>query len=120
MSNPAHGASSNEGSGAPVYSCPMHPQVIEHGPSRCPKCGMELEPNTGIFPSIERLEPGPGVPRALALCGVVAVASVFLWQEHQAHFVGALPYILLLLCPLMYLFVRGHGDGGRSDSESHR
>jgi len=27
-----------------VYTCPMHPEVREKQPGRCPKCGMNLEP----------------------------------------------------------------------------
>ena len=26
------------------YTCPMHPEVLQWGPSTCPKCGMVLEP----------------------------------------------------------------------------
>src|SRR4030095_4360016 len=26
------------------YTCPMHPEVLQWGPSTCPKCGMGLEP----------------------------------------------------------------------------
>ena len=29
---------------APVYTCPMHPQVRQLGPGICPICGMALEP----------------------------------------------------------------------------
>ncbi len=28
---------------AAVYTCPMHPEVRQSTPGRCPKCGMELE-----------------------------------------------------------------------------
>jgi Heavy metal binding domain len=28
---------------APMYVCPMHPEVRQAGPGRCPKCGMALE-----------------------------------------------------------------------------
>jgi Cu+-exporting ATPase len=28
------------------YTCPMHPEVRQKGPGNCPKCGMELEPET--------------------------------------------------------------------------
>jgi P-type Cu+ transporter len=28
------------------YTCPMHPEVVQHGPGTCPKCGMALEPRT--------------------------------------------------------------------------
>jgi heavy metal-binding protein len=27
---------------APVYACPMHPEVTDTKPSKCPKCGMTL------------------------------------------------------------------------------
>ncbi len=26
------------------YTCPMHPEIVQHGPGSCPKCGMALEP----------------------------------------------------------------------------
>jgi Cu+-exporting ATPase len=29
---------------AAIYTCPMHPQVRQHGPGACPICGMALEP----------------------------------------------------------------------------
>lgn len=32
---------------AALYSCPMHPEVTDTKPSRCPKCGMTLTPNHG-------------------------------------------------------------------------
>jgi FtsP/CotA-like multicopper oxidase with cupredoxin domain len=28
--------------GAAVYACPMHPEVVQSEPGRCPKCGMKL------------------------------------------------------------------------------
>lgn len=45
------------------------------------------------------------------LIGFLAVAAYFLWTEHRAHLMGALPYLLLLACPLMHLFHHG-GHGG--------
>lgn len=41
--------------------------------------------------------------------GFLAVAGFFLLTEHRAHLLGALPFVLLALCPLMHLFHRGHG-----------
>ncbi len=26
------------------YACPMHPEVRQREPGRCPKCGMDLRP----------------------------------------------------------------------------
>jgi Cu+-exporting ATPase len=31
----------------PIYTCPMHPEVVQDKPGACPKCGMALEPKTG-------------------------------------------------------------------------
>src|SRR5690349_12445626 len=35
-----HGAASAT---APLYQCPMHPQIIRHEPGLCPICGMTLQ-----------------------------------------------------------------------------
>ena len=47
----------------------------------------------------------------LALLGFLAVGGFFVVTEHTAHALGALPYALLLLCPLLHLFHRGPGGG---------
>jgi len=39
------------------------------------------------------------------------IAAYFLLTEHFAHVVGALPFLLLLACPLMHVFMH-HGHGG--------
>jgi hypothetical protein len=50
--------------------------------------------------------------------GFVAVAAYFLIEEHRAHLIAVLPYVLLAACPLMHLFHhRGHGHRGGDDSE---
>ena len=47
----------------------------------------------------------------LTLMAFLAIAAFFLITEHTAHLFGVLPYVLLLLCPLLHLFMhRGHGD----------
>jgi hypothetical protein len=51
--------------------------------------------------------------------GFAAIALFFLWTEHRAHLLGALPYLLVLACPLMHLFHHGHGHhhgGGTTQS----
>lgn len=47
-----------------------------------------------------------------------AIALFYLLAEHRAHFLGALPYLLLLACPVMHLFMHhdGHHRHGESDS----
>ncbi len=49
----------------------------------------------------------------LALLGFLGIAAFFLFTEHRAHVLGALPYVLLLLCPFLHFF--GHGGHGRHE-----
>ncbi|TAH47649.1 MAG: DUF2933 domain-containing protein [Betaproteobacteria bacterium] len=45
--------------------------------------------------------------------GFAAIAAFFLLAEHRAHVLGFLPWLLLLACPLMHLFMHhGHGHDG--------
>lgn len=48
-----------------------------------------------------------GVVLILALAGL----SYYLLTQHLEHLAIALPYLILLACPLMHIF--GHGHGGR-------
>ena len=59
-------------------------------------------------------------PGGLVLIAFLAIAVFFLWQEHRAHLLGVLPYLLLLACPLLHVFMhRGHGGhGGHGDHGS--
>ena len=50
---------------------------------------------------------------AIGLLVMGAIAAYFLLSEHRAHFLGALPLLLLLSCPLLHVFMHhGHGDHG--------
>jgi hypothetical protein len=50
------------------------------------------------------------------LLGFFAIAAFFLLSEHRAHALGALPFLLLLACPLMHIFMhRGHDKEHRHD-----
>ena len=60
---------------------------------------------------------------AIGLLVMGAVAAYFLLSEHRAHFFGALPFLLLLACPLMHVFMHGgHGEhgGGHGDHDDGR
>ncbi len=46
-------------------------------------------------------------------CGFLLIGAFFLLTEHWAHVLGVLPYLLILACPLMHLFMhKGHGSHG--------
>jgi len=55
----------------------------------------------------------------LVLLTFLAIAAFFLITEHTAHVLGILPFLLVLLCPLLHLFLhRRHGGGHASHRES--
>lgn len=63
-------------------------------------------------------EPGPSFwssRGALVLLGFIAIAGFLLISEHRAHFLGALPFLFLLACPLMHIFMHG-GHGGHGSN----
>lgn len=51
----------------------------------------------------------------LVFVGFSTIAGYLLWSEHAAHIklaIPYLPYLLLLACPLLHLFMHGgHGHG---------
>lgn len=51
-------------------------------------------------------------PSGIVFLVFLGVAAVFLVMEHTGHVLGALPYLLLLACPLMHFLHRGHRGGG--------
>ncbi|MFY9315916.1 MAG: DUF2933 domain-containing protein [Burkholderiales bacterium] len=53
----------------------------------------------------------PGSRWNFVWIGFALVAAFFWMTEHAAHVFGALPYVLLLACPLMHLFGH-HGRHG--------
>ena len=55
----------------------------------------------------------------LAALGFGAVVAFFLITEHRAHLYGALPFVLLLACPVMMLFMHhGHGPHDHHHDET--
>ena len=60
------------------------------------------------------------IPLWIGACVMLAIAAFFLWSEHRAHLLGALPYVLLALCPLMHFFMhRGHGKHVEEEHDRH-
>ncbi len=54
----------------------------------------------------------------LTMLGFLAVGGYFLWTEHQAHTITALPWLLIGGCLVMHLFMHG-GHGGHSGHGGH-
>ena len=76
---------------------------FDQSDSRVPHAQHDHHPQTGFWKS----------RTGLVTAGFLLVGSFFLLMEHWAHVLGALPYLLILACPLMHFFMhRGHGGHG--------
>ena len=63
-----------------------------------------------------------GVPLSRAtmvLVAFLAIAGFYLVAEHRAHVFAYLPFVLLLACPLLHVFMHGgHGGHGGTDPKA--
>ena len=72
------------------------------------------------------MQPASGAPERsapsrsrAALVVLLALGVVWVYVEHRVHLFGVLPYLFLLACPLMHVFMHrghhghGHGPDGR-------
>ena len=59
-----------------------------------------------------------GMGVALLMVGVIV--AFYLVREHWTHLGQSWPYLLLLLCPLMHLFMHGGHGHGHSGSDTAR
>lgn len=51
------------------------------------------------------------IPAAIGL-------ALLLLTKHRQHVLDFLPFVILLACPLLHLFVhRGHGQAGRGETQ---
>jgi Cu+-exporting ATPase len=46
LSAPASAKHEEKPHGKDIYTCPMHPEVQQDHPGKCPKCGMNLSPQS--------------------------------------------------------------------------
>jgi hypothetical protein len=59
--------------------------------------------------------------KGLAAISLIGFASYFLLMEHRQHLFEYLPYLILLCCPLMHVFMHGghgHKHGATDNAES--
>ena len=56
------------------------------------------------------------------LIAFTAIALLLIAYEHRVHVLGILPWLLILACPLMHLFMHlfmHHGHGGHGGHGGH-
>ena len=55
----------------------------------------------------------------LVTIAFLLIGAFFLVTEHRAHLLGWLPWLILLACPLLHMFMHG-GHGGHGSHGGHR
>ena len=59
-------------------------------------------------------------PAGIFMLVAGAVGGYYLLTEHFTHVTQAIPYLILLACPLMHVFGHGHGRGrGHGKHDQH-
>ena len=80
-------------------------------------------PNTPTPSPSPAYRPTRPQPLRWVFWGFIAIAAFFLWTEHRAHLFSGLswlPFVLILACPLMHVFMhRGHGGHGGHGHAGH-
>lgn len=59
-----------------------------------------------------------GSTLGLIVCLALAALGVYLLLTHSGHVLSALPYVILLACPLLHFFGHGHRHAGHGDRGS--
>ena len=63
-----------------TYTCPMHPQIIEHHPGNCPICGMALVKKENASREISQID----LSTLLQPANSVALSSIPVTSVHHA------------------------------------
>jgi hypothetical protein len=68
-------------------------------------------------------------PKGIAILIALAALGAYLIVWHQQHLLGALPFLFILLCPLMHFFMHGghghhdhskEGEKSKDDTKEHK
>ncbi len=60
-------------------------------------------------------------PKGIAVLIALAVLGLYLIIVHQQHVLGALPFLIILSCPLMHLFMhKGHGHHSETTDDKNQ
>ena len=81
-------AQAGAASAGTMYTCPMHPEIRQHGPGTCPICGMALEPE---MPTLDEEENPELLDFSRRFWWTLPLSVAVLLLAMFGHFLPALP-----------------------------
>jgi FtsP/CotA-like multicopper oxidase with cupredoxin domain len=120
----------DEPEGPVVYACPMHPDVVEDDPGRCPRCGMTLLAKAvattyacPMHPEVVMQEPGRCSQCGMKLLAVPTSSAGYVCPMHPdvvSHEQGRCPQCGMKLMPAALAGgEHPHRDEGHEHREGH-
>ena len=68
-------------SAAPLYTCPMHPEVKASEASKCPRCGMKLVPQGAKHPFLRHMLSSPLHVGTMIAAMVILMAAAMMMMR---------------------------------------
>ena len=90
-----------------VYTCPMHPQILQAGPGSCPLCGMALEPRMPTAESDDTELRKVTLRFWISLALTIPVAVIAMWHVPGLRWVETLLATPVVLWGCAPYFARG-------------
>lgn len=85
----AGGGAGHVAAAAQIWTCSMHPQIRNHGPGKCPLCGMPLVPVSSASGGLRTLTVSP---EARALMSIETVPVERRFVPHEIEMVGKVAF----------------------------
>lgn len=90
-----------------MYTCPMHPEIQQPSPGRCPRCGMGLVSVTSGYSTSSGLRHMFGMCLNWKVLGGLGAVAIVIFLLRPQLGPSLLPLVFVLACPLSMVLMMG-------------